>query len=71
MQFSVPTRGRCDRQLYFVTMSSNGIRIAVAAFEMESWPVAIVRAPTVVCAPRDPFPPRPASSGRTRRHLSR
>ena len=39
-------------------MPSNGFRIAVAAFELESWPVVIVRTPAVVCAPRDPFTPR-------------
>ena len=52
-------------------MNTKGIRIAVAAFELESWPVVIVRAPAVVCPPRDPFTPRLSSSRRTRRPLIR
>ena len=41
-------------------------RIAVATFDMESWPVAVERAPARVCAPRDPSPPRPPSPRRAR-----
>ena len=42
-------------------------RIAVATFDMESWPVVVVRTPARVCAPRDPSPSlRPPSSRRAR-----
>jgi len=41
-------------------------RIAVASFDVESWPVAVVRALAKVCAPRDPSPPRPPSPRRAR-----